>query len=74
MTNGSSKIAMGRPPGVPGIRAQAARYAQDCLRVLAAVANNAHAPEADRVRAAEVILDHATRPPRASSAAPEDET
>lgn len=59
--------AIGRPPGANGIRATAARYAQAALGVLSEIAACERAPEADRVRAAEVILSHATRQPRAST-------
>ena len=66
-----SKRAGGRPPGVPGIRAEAARHSRDCIRVLAEVANSAQAPDADRVRAAEVILGLATSKSAPSSATEE---
>jgi hypothetical protein len=52
----------GRPLGLRGVRALAARYSRSCLKTLAEVANSKHAPEADRVRAAEVILAYATKP------------
>lgn len=68
--NGSSKPATGRPPGAPGIRAQAARYAAGSLAVLSKIANCEQAPDTDRVRAAEVILSHAARQLKAST--PED--
>lgn len=68
--NGSTKPATGRPPGAPGLRAQAARYAAGCLAVLSKIANSEQAPDADRVRAAEVILSHATRQPKVNT--PED--
>ena len=66
--NGSP--ATGRPPGANGIRATAARYAQAALGVLSEIAACERTPEADRVRAAEVILSHATRQPKVST--PED--
>lgn len=50
----------GRPLGLRGIRAMAARHSRDCLKTLADVANSEQAPEADRVRAAEIILGYAT--------------
>lgn len=74
MSDTSPKVATGRPPGSPGIRAQAARYAAGCLAVLANIANSEQAPEADRVLAAATILTHATRQPKVSSAAQDDAT
>jgi len=53
----------GRPMGVRGVRTLASRHAHDCVRVLVDVANSEQAPEADRVRAAEVILGYATSRP-----------
>jgi hypothetical protein len=50
----------GRPVGIRGVRTLASRHALDCVRVLADVANSEQAPQADRVRAAEVILGYAT--------------
>ena len=50
----------GRPLGLRGVRALAARHSRDCLRTLADVAKSEQAPEADRVRAAEIILGYAT--------------
>lgn len=63
-----SKRVGGRPPRTPGIRAEAARHSRDCIRVLAEVAKSAQAPDADRVRAAEVILGLATSKAAPSSA------
>lgn len=50
----------GRPIGAEGIRSKAARHAQDALEALAQIARDAAAPTADRVRAAESLLAHAT--------------
>jgi hypothetical protein len=58
-----SKDRGGRPMGIRGVRTLASRHAHDCVRMLADVANNEQAPEADRVRAAEVILAYATSKP-----------
>lgn len=58
------KIPTGRPPGSHGVRALAARSAHSCIRVLTSVANNEQATEADRVRAAEVILHYAVSQPK----------
>jgi hypothetical protein len=53
----------GRPIGIRGVRTLASRHALDCVRVLVDVANSEQALEADRVRAAEVILGYATSRP-----------
>lgn len=66
--NTSTKLPTGRPPGSRSIRVLASRHSQAAIRVLANVANNEQAPEADRVRAAEVILQHATIRPGTSEA------
>jgi len=50
----------GRPPGAASIRTQAARHAKEAIVALAQVAGDAAAPPADRVRAAEALLAHAT--------------
>jgi hypothetical protein len=53
----------GRPLGIRGIRVLASRHSHDCLKVLVDVANNAKAPDADRVRAAETVLAYAASKP-----------
>lgn len=60
MTPNGSKLPTGRPPGARSIRVLAARLSQDAMRVLAGVAANEESADADRVRAAEVILSYAT--------------
>lgn len=57
-----SKNRGGRPVGIRGVRALASRHSLECVKVLVDIANNERAPEADRVRAAEVILAYATKP------------
>lgn len=49
----------GRPPGVTGIRAQAARHAKEAIQTLADVAKDAAAPADSRVEAARLLLQHA---------------
>jgi len=49
----------GRPIGAAGIRVQAARHAAAAVAALAAVAQDVAAPADSRVRAAEVLLEHA---------------
>lgn len=51
----------GRPPKAEGIRTQAARRAKEAVTALAEVANDANAPADARVKAAEVLLTHATQ-------------
>lgn len=65
-TDIAPKLPAGRPPGSRSIRVLAARLSQDAMRVLAGVASREDAPAADRVRAAEVILEYATRRPEES--------
>lgn len=50
----------GRPPGASSIRTRAARHAEEAVEALASVAKDTAAPAADRVKAAEAILAHAT--------------
>ena len=50
----------GRPPGAASIRTRAARHAEEAVEALAAVAKDSAAPADARVRAAEVLLEHAT--------------
>lgn len=50
----------GRPIGAASIRARAARHAEDAVEALSAVAKDPSAPADARVRAAEVLLEHAT--------------
>lgn len=64
----NTKLPNGRPPGSHSIRVLAARLSASAVAVLADIAASADAPAADRVRAAEVILQHAIRPHTASSA------
>lgn len=66
LLNGSDSVTRenaGRPLGLRGVRALAARHSRDCLKALADVANSEQAPEADRIRAAEIILGYATSRP-----------
>lgn len=51
---------LGRPLLAEGIRAQAARRAKEAVEALAAVAGDSSAPADARVKAAEVLLAHAT--------------
>lgn len=56
----SPQTKPGRPPGVTGIRAQAARHANEAIEALAVVARDQAAPASDRVAAARTLLEHAT--------------
>lgn len=58
-----NRVSNGRPMGIRGVRVLASRHSHDCLKVLVDVANSEQAPEADRVRAAEIILAYATSKP-----------
>ena len=57
------KLPTGRPPGSHSIRVLAARLAASAVAVLADIAKDKESPAADRVRAAEVILQLATHKP-----------
>lgn len=61
MQTTSNRTGPGRPPRTEGIRTQAARRAKEAVTALAEVANDTNAPPADRVRAAEALLNHATQ-------------
>lgn len=50
----------GRPLGAVSVRAQASRHTTEAVAALAAVAADVSAPADARVRAAEVLLAHAT--------------
>ena len=52
----------GRPLSARSIRAHAGRRAREAVEALAEVAADAAAPAGDRVRAAELLLSHATPP------------
>ncbi len=56
----TSNIRPGRPLLAQGIRAQAARRAKEAVEALASVAGDTTAPADARVKAAEVLLAHAT--------------
>lgn len=58
-----TKLPTGRPPGSRSVRVLAARLAAGSIAVLAAIAKDSESPAADRVRAAEVILQLATDKP-----------
>lgn len=55
--------ANGRPLGIRGVRMLASRHSRDCIHMLAGIVNDWKASDADRVRAAEVILSYATSRP-----------
>lgn len=59
----NTKLPNGRPPGSHSIRVLAARLAAGSIAVLADIAKDNSAPAESRVRAAEVILQHATHKP-----------
>ena len=61
MQTTSNRTGAGRPPLSEGIRAQAARRAKEAVQALADVACNTNAPADARVKAAEVLLAHATQ-------------
>lgn len=67
-TRNATRLPTGRPPGSRSIRVLASRHSHAAIRVLADVAGSEQAPEADRVRAAELILQHATSRPENSEA------
>lgn len=56
----TSNSRLGRPLLAEGVRAQAARRAKEAVDALAAVAGDTAAPADARVKAAEVLLAHAT--------------
>lgn len=59
-TANTSPDVGGRPLSARGIRAYAGRRAKQAIEALAKVASDDAAPPADRVRAAETLLAHAT--------------
>lgn len=63
MNNDIARKPNGRPPGARSIRVQAAHLSEGAMRVLADVAASEQAPDADRVRAAELILSYAASRP-----------
>lgn len=68
MTENVNKLPVGRPPNARSVRVLAGRASHAAMRVLVDVANSEQAADKDRVRAAEVILQHATAKPATSSA------
>ncbi len=54
----------GRPPGSTSIRTKASRHADEAVAALASVASDTTAPADARVRAAQVLLEHATQEAR----------
>lgn len=60
MDENTSSMRYVRPASARTVRAYAGRHAKEAVQALAEIINADSAPPADRVRAAETLLAHAT--------------